>query len=307
RTTDQKEEPAVVVEEGGALTSGVDSYLQTTNEIKFVDLITNKNIQYIASLEQLWSSLTSIKKTYSLNIGTEFLIFKTGVNPVWEDPINSKGGRWVFRFNRKVIDDDYAKQEKLRKRSCLIWERLVLKTLTGSLIPNSNTQEIQDLLLNDICGLVLSVRKDEDIISLWNSNLNFYGGNLNSNKKDSKKLITSFQARRIICDSILRVIRECDLILQGNNDCIETLDTGSNERVYGVSFEYRVHADNEREKEKVMYSGNTSSSLSSPSLNTNNNNSNNNTNGYHGHHYNRKYNNNNNRNSLRESVTSTTH
>ena len=49
----------------------------------------------------------------------------------------------------------------------------MLKTLTGSLIPDSNSSEIQELLLNDICGLVLSVRKDEDIISLWNSNLNF--------------------------------------------------------------------------------------------------------------------------------------
>lgn len=90
---------------------------------------------------------------------------------------------------------------------------------------------------------MLSLRKDEDIISLWNSNLNFFG------KKEGKKL-TSFQARRILCDSILRVIRECDLIIQGS-DCVETIDSGSNERVHGVSFEYRIHADNEREREKV--------------------------------------------------------
>lgn len=223
---------------------GVDMYLQTTNELSFWDPTTGNKIQHIASLEQLWSSFSSIKKTFELNIGTEFLIFKTGVNPVWEDPINSKGGRWVFRFNRKLIDDDFEKQEKLRKRTSLIWERLVIKTLAGSLIPqSSNSEEIQDLLLNDISGLVLSLRKDEDIISLWNSNLNFFG------KKDAKKL-TSFQARRILCDSILRVIRECDLIIQGS-DCVETIDSGSNERVFGVSFEYRIHADNEREREKI--------------------------------------------------------
>lgn len=223
---------------------GVDLYLQTTNELSFWDPTTGNKIQHIASLEQLWSSLSSIKKTFDLNIGTEFLIFKAGVNPVWEDPINSKGGRWVFRFNRKLIDDDFEKQEKLRKRTSLIWERLLIKTLTGSLIPQgSNSEEIQDLLLNDISGLVLSLRKDEDIISLWNSNLNFFG------KKEGKKL-TSFQARRILCDSILRVIRECDLIIQGS-DCVETIDSGSNERVHGVSFEYRIHADNEREREKV--------------------------------------------------------
>ncbi|RCK65266.1 Eukaryotic translation initiation factor 4E-4 [Candida viswanathii] len=247
----KKKDPVVKPEESEGVSveeqqnnPGVDLYLQTTSELSFVDSTTGAKIQHIASLEQMWSSISSLKITFDLNIGTEFLIFKTGVNPVWEDPINSKGGRWVFRFNRKLMnDDDLHKQEALRKRTSLIWERLVLKTVTGSLIPDSNSEEIQELLLNDISGLVLSLRKDEDIISLWNSNLNFFG------KKETKKL-TSFQARRILCDSILRVIRECDLITQGS-DCVETIDTGSNERVFGVSFEYRIHADNEREREKV--------------------------------------------------------
>ena len=63
--------------------------------------------------------------------------------------------------------------------------------------------------------------------------------------------MTSFQARRIICDSILRVIRECDLINQGS-DCVETIDTGSNERVFGVSFDYRIHADNEKKEKSLL-------------------------------------------------------
>ncbi|EGW31075.1 uncharacterized protein SPAPADRAFT_52253 [Spathaspora passalidarum NRRL Y-27907] len=222
--------------------ANVDTYLQTTNELEFVDLLGNK-IKHIGSLEQLWVALSSIKKTYELTTGTEFLVFKAGINPVWEDPINSKGGRWVFRFSRKIFGDDKESIVKIRKRTSLIWERLMLKTMTGSLIPESNSEEFQSLLLNDICGIVLSVRKDEDIISIWNSNLNFHKKSANSTD-DSKKKLTSFQARRIICDSILRVIRECDLISQGS-DCVGTLDSGSNERVFGVSFEYRLHADNE--------------------------------------------------------------
>lgn len=281
---------------------GVDSYLQTTNELEFIDFSTGNPIHHIASLEQLWSSFSSIKKTYTLNIGTEFLIFKTGVNPVWEDPINSKGGRWVFRFNRKIMDGynnndkKSNKQELFRKRTSLIWERLVLKTLTGSLIPDSNSSEIQELLLNDICGLVLSVRKDEDIISLWNSNLNFFG------KKDQTKKLTSFQARRIICDSILRVIRECDLINQGS-DCVETIDTGSNERVFGVSFDYRIHADNEREREKSIASNGANGSTTGGSTGSNSGQT-------YGNHYNRRYNkynsNNSNSNSNTASKTDST-
>lgn len=236
----KKDEPEESVENNNQNAAAVDSYLQTTNEIEF-SVVGNpsKTTKNIGSVEQLWMGLSTIKKTYELPIGTEFLIFKSGINPVWEDPINAKGGRWVFRFNRRSNNNEPTESGlKIRQRTSLIWERLVLKTITGSIIPDANySEEIQDLLLNDISGLVLSVRKDEDIISIWNSNLNF------NKKKDESKKLTSFQARRVICDSILRIIRECDLISQGS-DCIVTLDSGSNERVYGVSFEYRLHADN---------------------------------------------------------------
>lgn len=244
-------------ENGQATAGAVDSYLQTTNEIEFSAVNGKTSTKNIGSLEQLWLSMSSLKKTYELAIGTELLVFKSGINPVWEDPINTKGGRWVFRFNRRsnnsnnhsasLADNDSVL--KVRQRTSLIWERLLLKTITGSIIPDGNySEEIQDLLLNDICGLVLSVRKDEDIISIWNCNLNFnkkraIPDEKDDDKKNQNKKLTSFQARRIICDSILRVIRECDLIFQGS-DCITTLDSGSNERVFGVSFEYRLHSDN---------------------------------------------------------------
>lgn len=235
----------------------VNSYLQTTNEIEFPKLNnTSETTTNIGSLEQMWACLSTLKKTYELPIGTELLIFKSGVNPVWEDPINTKGGRWVFRFSRRSPgnnskDSDGESSMNVRKKSSLIWERLILKTMTGSIIPDSTySEEIQDLLLNDISGLVLSVRKDEDIISIWNSNLNFNKKKQSANNKDgaedsdkTSKKLTSFQARRIICDSILRIIRECKTIARGS-DSIETLDSGSNERVYGVSFEYRLHSDN---------------------------------------------------------------
>ncbi|KAG5417769.1 hypothetical protein I9W82_005405 [Candida metapsilosis] len=239
---------------------GVDTYLQTTNQLQFTDL-NNKSttISHVASIEQMWTMLTSIKTTYNLNIGTEFLIFKVGVNPVWEDPLNAKGGRWIFRFSRKTQDYQLNKKdlsndvasgvvvskqsiEKMRKRSTLIWERIVIKILTGNFIPSTHAADIQNVLNNDICGIVLSVRKDEDIISVWNSNLNFKKSQQQQQTGDAKKPLTPFQARRIICDAILRVIRECDEILSGA-DSIKTVDGGSNERVGGVGFEYRLHVE----------------------------------------------------------------
>ncbi|KAG7195422.1 uncharacterized protein KQ657_003180 [Scheffersomyces spartinae] len=244
----------------------VDSYLQTTKEIAFVNIHSGAEAEAapldttssLGTVEQLWMSLSTLKPAYQLRYGTELLIFKSGINPVWEDPVNAKGGRWVFRFSRRGQNssggnnsnsrgDDNESIMRVRKRSSLIWERLVLRVLTGSIIPEGDyLEEIQELLLNDISGLVLSVRRDEDIISIWNSNLNFNkkGSTMSKDGENgTSKKLTLFQARRIICDSILRVIRECDLISQGS-DCIETIDSGSNERVFGVSFEYRLHADN---------------------------------------------------------------
>lgn len=250
RTKDQQAAPA-----GGAKPlqrnqPAVDLYLQTTNEIEFPVIgDASSTTTSIGSIEQLWMSLSTLKRVDDLAIGSDILLFKSGVAPVWEDPINTKGGRWVFRFNRRstnAIDDDSAQTEAAtassRKRTNLIWERLVLRTTTGSLIPELVDQDTAEALLNDICGLVLSVRRDEDIILVWNSNLNF--------KKKERLLL--FQARRIICDAILRVIRECDLIAQGS-DCVETADLGLNERVFGVSFEYRLHADNPQDPQPGKY------------------------------------------------------
>lgn len=274
-----EEDPAATAEGANGVTEGsgqasttsaptVDSYLQTTKEIAFVNIHAGAEAEVapldttssIGTVEQMWMSLSTLKPAFQLRYGTELLIFKSGINPVWEDPVNAKGGRWVFRFSRRGQNssggnnsnsrngngDDNESIMRVRKRSSLIWERLVLRVLTGSIIPEGDyLEEIQDLLLNDISGVVLSVRRDEDIISVWNSNLNFNKkGSVSTKEGDNgSKKLTLFQARRIICDSILRVIRECDLISQGS-DCIETIDSGSNERVFGVSFEYRLHADN---------------------------------------------------------------
>ncbi|ODQ80813.1 hypothetical protein BABINDRAFT_161019 [Babjeviella inositovora NRRL Y-12698] len=225
----------------------VDLYLQTTTALSFPSTASQGTTDKIASVEQLWQSLALLKRAPTLPTGTEFLIFKHGVQPVWEDPVNTKGGRWVFRFTRRTSHGGKRDTRgagghvsalevvQIRKRTSLIWERLVLRLLGGSLVPGEHA----DTLLRDISGLVLSVRKDEDIISVWNSNTHF--DKQRRDEEDTKKL-TSFSARRILCDAILRIIREADLIMDGA-DAVHTTDPGSNDRVQGVSFEYRLHSE----------------------------------------------------------------
>ncbi|KAM9909309.1 hypothetical protein OXX69_005553 [Metschnikowia pulcherrima] len=228
-----------------AKAAAVDSYLQAATEIEFPCYGSPDTlVKPIASLEQMWVSMSSLKKSHELANGSELLIFKTGVNPVWEDPINSKGGRWVFRFSHRVNPNSTTLEsqeniQKGRRRATLVWERLVLKTLTGSIL--SSRKEHHDALLSDIVGLVLSVRRDEEIISIWNSNLNF--SKKKQDEEEKKGGLTAFHAKRVYCDAILRVVREVDAIMQGS-DCVETQLGSSNERVSGVTFEYRLHSDN---------------------------------------------------------------
>lgn len=245
-----------------AAADAVDSYLQTTCEVDFAtpqgpDTTTKS----IASLEQMWWTLAQLKKVYELRSGTELLIFKSGVHPVWEDPVNTQGGRWVFRFNNRKLSgqSEDSKQPNLcRQRTCLIWERLVLKIMLGQLMPESDP-DFAATIANDIVGMVLSVRKDDDIISVWNLNANFATGPASTasrkgadeaekydDETQSETRPTAFQARRLICDAILRVVRECDMVVSGE-DPITATDPGSNDRVQGVSFDYRLHSDNNAE------------------------------------------------------------
>ena len=231
------------------IAAAVDSYLQSTNEIEFPLLEDNDKTTFvIASLEQMWLSMSLIKRPYELPIGTEFLFFKSGIAPVWEDPRNSKGGRWIFRFNRRAAGDSDSSVISVRERTSLIWERLLMRMVTGSLFPEElYTNGVLELLNNDIAGLVVSIRKDEDIISLWNTNLKLRKKTVDPKEEDSgknfAKKIPSPQARKNICVSILRVIAECDAILNGA-DPFSASESHLSERVQGVSFDYRLHSDN---------------------------------------------------------------
>jgi translation initiation factor 4E len=75
---------------------------------------------------------------------TDYLLFLSSVRrPVWEDPLNISGGKWILRLRKGVADR--------------LWEDLVL-----GVIGEQFDEE------DEICGCVLSVRSQEDILSVWN-------------------------------------------------------------------------------------------------------------------------------------------
>ncbi|BAF11542.1 eukaryotic translation initiation factor NCBP [Oryza sativa Japonica Group] len=104
-----------------------------------------KKIVDFSTVESFWVCYCHLTRPVSLPSPTDLHLFKEGIRPLWEDPANRSGGKWIIRFKKTV--------------SGRFWEDLVL-VLVGDQLDYSD----------DVCGVVLSVRFNEDILSVWNRN-----------------------------------------------------------------------------------------------------------------------------------------
>ena len=102
------------------------------------------NIHVLGSfntIEDFWAIYSHLKKPNSLDPPTDYHLFRKGIRAIWEDADNKDGGKWMIRLKKGLAS--------------YYWERLIL-ALIGEQFPV------------DVLGAVVSVRSQEDIISLWN-------------------------------------------------------------------------------------------------------------------------------------------
>ncbi|CAN8300438.1 unnamed protein product [Cochlearia groenlandica] len=104
-----------------------------------------KKIVEFGTAEVFWACYCHIARSSLLPSPTDLHFFKDGIRPLWEDGANWNGGKWIIRFSKVV--------------SARFWEDLLL-ALVGNQLDDAD----------NICGAVLSVRFNEDIISVWNRN-----------------------------------------------------------------------------------------------------------------------------------------
>lgn len=102
-------------------------------------------IRKFSTMEEFWSIYSHMKRLGQLPIGSDYHLFSEGVRPMWEDPENKVGGKWLIRLKKNVIQ--------------ILWERLLLAVV--------GNQFAED---DAITGCVASVRGGEDVISVWNKN-----------------------------------------------------------------------------------------------------------------------------------------
>ncbi|KAJ1928820.1 hypothetical protein IWQ60_001723 [Tieghemiomyces parasiticus] len=130
-----------------------------------------KKIASFSSIENFWAVYCHLRRPHELPTISDYHLFKQGVRPVWEDEANKNGGKWIVRL-KKGIASRY-------------WESIVLAVIGD-----------QFDVGNDICGLVLSIRNSEDILSLWNSSAQ--DGRINLRIRDTVKRVLNLPADTIM-------------------------------------------------------------------------------------------------------------
>lgn len=100
-------------------------------------------------MERFWQIYDHLKRPNDFKISTEYHLFKDGISPFWEDANNINGGKWTLKL-KKGISSRY-------------WEEIVLAIIGEQFDVGA-----------EICGAVLSIRSNEDILSVWNRTADNY-------------------------------------------------------------------------------------------------------------------------------------
>lgn len=102
-----------------------------------------KMIGTFNTVERFWALYSHLVRPSEIAGQSDFHLFKHGIKPMWEDEANKAGGKWIVRLRKGLAS------------RC--WENLIMAILGE-----------QFMVGEEICGAVVSIRFQEDIISVWN-------------------------------------------------------------------------------------------------------------------------------------------
>nr|XP_020018402.1 eukaryotic translation initiation factor 4E type 1B [Castor canadensis] len=103
----------------------------------------------VDTVEDFWGMYSHIQLASKLSSGCDYALFKDGIQPMWEDGRNKRGGRWLVSL---------AKQQRH-----IELDRLWLETLL-CLIGESFEEHGRE-----VCGAVINIRTKGDKIAVWTS------------------------------------------------------------------------------------------------------------------------------------------
>ncbi|KAK8917059.1 hypothetical protein KSP39_PZI022338 [Platanthera zijinensis] len=98
-----------------------------------------------SNVEDFWGLYNNIHPPSKMSVGADFHCFKYGIEPKWEDPVCSNGGKWTFSCSRSKVDT---------------WWLYTLLAMLGEQFEHGD----------EICGAVVNVRAKQEKISIWTKN-----------------------------------------------------------------------------------------------------------------------------------------
>jgi translation initiation factor 4E len=106
-----------------------------------------KIITTFSTVEDFWALFNYIQPASKLAPGCDYSMFKDGIQPMWEDERNKRGGRWLINLDK-------------RKRGAEL-DRFWLETVLCLI------GEAFDECSEEICGAVINIRPKGDKLGLW--------------------------------------------------------------------------------------------------------------------------------------------
>mmetsp|Transcript_53017 Transcript_53017/g.133309 ORF Transcript_53017/g.133309 Transcript_53017/m.133309 type:complete len:188 (-) Transcript_53017:64-627(-) len=106
-----------------------------------------KKVGSFSTVEEFWAYYNHLVRPNDLPNTSDYHLFKTGIKPMWEDEANKLGGKWIVRLKKGLANK--------------AWEDLLIAIVGDQF-------DVGD----EICGIVMSIRFQEDIISVWNKSAN---------------------------------------------------------------------------------------------------------------------------------------
>ncbi|CAF3766438.1 unnamed protein product [Adineta steineri] len=120
-------------------------YFKNDRQCKWQDNLIQ--LATVSTVEHFWSVYNHIQVASRLGQGCDYFLFKTHIQPMWEDRINRSGGRWSLNLNKS-------------QRATELDEYWLVTLL--SLIGDQYTEDAEH-----VNGCVVSIRSKADRISLW--------------------------------------------------------------------------------------------------------------------------------------------
>ncbi|KAL3315860.1 translation initiation factor eIF4E [Cichlidogyrus casuarinus] len=102
-------------------------------------------VSCINTVESFWSVYLNVPSPSKVPNGTDLYLFKSHIQPKWEDPANQQGGKWILPVSKDNVDE--------------VWREILL-LIVGS---GWDTDEEDE----QICGIVFQPRARGLKIAVW--------------------------------------------------------------------------------------------------------------------------------------------